>query len=297
MAKSNHPLARFFIPMDEARERLEWLPLQRAQRELCLRGVRDGDVCAWIDGPWPLGGAQPAVTREPYPLDFEQKKPGVALVVLERPIASKRSISVCYEELFGFREDRLDATTLFLGEVWARDVNMVPNNVAVFAAGLRVQRLALFDGMESRASIDHVLEAPLVISGFRGGIGGVTLRCQVSVGAYAGWIENLPERAARHVYDGVHQLLPFFEAHGVATSELEDGVFPWAIFEQHYKNRAFPRSFVLPTQPPFRSDADRPKAPRKKASTEKKPAPAKTMKSAPTRKKHATPKKAASRRS
>lgn len=259
MESSDHPLARFFIPMAEARERISWVPFPRTQRDLCFRGVQEHDVCAWIDEPWPIHGASPPIEREAYPVDFQQTRPGVGLVVIEKPIATKHSISICYDELFGFHEDRVDATVLFLGEVWARDVNVVPNNIAIFAAGLRVQRIALFDGLESRTSVGHVLEAPLVVSAFRGGVGDVTPKCSVSVGAYTGWIGNLPEHSAGKSFDAVHEMLPFFEKHGVATTELEDGVFPWRIFETHYKNAAFPRSFTLPKLPPFRTQGPPPK--------------------------------------
>ncbi len=191
--------------------------------------LRRGEGALWVKGAW-------KPPRKPV-ADLSR----VALIVFEDPVATDRSLVLRQDELAGGFAARDEVGLIFLGAVRARDVVSVPGVIALFTAGLHVDRVGVFDGDDGHVQIAKYLRAPLVVSGLSGGGALLTKGTEVRLNAYAGHIAKLPRGSGRRARS-LAELFPFMAARAEDFS-------PWEIFITSYVNKSFPRSFVVPPIP------------------------------------------------
>lgn len=215
----------------EAKARIAERGLARAFHRLALHALRRDATVLWCDGAW----ARPRKAPLPDLAD-------VALIVVDGPLRTKGGLSLRYDDLAGGGfVARDDTAFLFLGEVRAQDVFTVPGVLALFPAGVTVERLASFEGADGHVLIAHHLHAPIVVSGVSGSGATLVKDTQVRIGAYARHIFGLAKKATRS-FDELAELLPFL------ADEVDD-VDAWELLEG-LKGRKLPKSFALPACPP-----------------------------------------------
>jgi hypothetical protein len=236
-------LAPFLVSVADARARLGDAALATEQRTLALHALRrsDGQHVLWIDQAW-TPGKRPARSRKTArPKGPIADRVSVAMIVFEQAIAHPGSLSLRYEALTGYSEARNTSALLFLGEVCTRDICLVPETLAVFAAGLRVERLAIFDGADAMASVAGHLHAPLVYSSNGGGLS-LTTDCAANVAHLTGYVRRrLP---GARVHRSLRAMLPFLTDEDEARIDDED---VWALFEDELTEAARWKGFVVPS--------------------------------------------------
>lgn len=181
----------------------------------------------WCAGAW---------ARPKTPPCSDAELADVALIVIDGPLVTKKSLSLRYEDFTGSGfVARDDAGFLVLGELRARDLFSVPDALALFPEGITVERIASFEGADSLVQVAHHLHAPVVISGLGSSGGQVSPGTEVRIGAYARHLGGLPAKSAKR-FETLEELLPFLE---------DDGDDDWARVES-LKDEALPASFKLP---------------------------------------------------
>ena len=269
VAKVKHPLAKNLVSIREAADRLKASGLSKRDLELATHPFRfelrpdsqrePQDKAVWIDEPWTKLGLEAVPAKRGVKRKAAKHGDlGVGLVVFTKPVVTKYALSMRYEDLLGYRNDRDEKAVVFLGPVHARDVNLVPGVIAVFAGGLTVDRIAVFDGADSHARICHHLHAPLVISGVSEGGAQLAKDCNVRIGAYAGHIGGMPKGYAVRSTPSVAKLLPFSTEIDFDREMIDEDADAWELYETVFKDREFPSDFKLPR--PAKTGAAKPAA-------------------------------------
>jgi hypothetical protein len=236
-------LAPFVVSVADARARLGDAALAPEQRTLALHALRrsEGQHVLWIDQAWTPGKRPAPSRRTARPKGPLADSVSVAMIVFEQPLAHPGSLSLRYEALTGYSEDRNTSALVFLGEVCTRDICLVPETLAVFAAGLRVERLAIFDGADAMASVAGHLHAPLAYSSNGGGLS-LTTDCAANVAHLTGYVKRrLP---GARVHRSLRAMLPFLTDEDEARIDDED---VWALFEDELTEAARWKGFVVPS--------------------------------------------------
>jgi hypothetical protein len=218
----------------ETKARLKTHPLPAPFPRLVAHALRRDEAVLWCDGPW----------ARPKKMPIDPAK--VALIVIDGPLATKKGLSLRYEDILGSGfVPRDDQSFLFLGEVEAHDIFAVPEVLALFPRGLAVERIASLESPDGGIFIADHFHAPLVVSGVSDSGASIAKGTELRIGAYARYLSGVPKREAKS-FDTLEELLPFL-------ADGEDDT--WAILEE-LKNKKFPKAFVVPTLPrPTRTGA------------------------------------------
>ncbi|NOJ80395.1 BRCT domain-containing protein [Myxococcus xanthus] len=209
-----------FLTVGEALDRLAGLNLPRPARA-ALKGA-------------PLGRTDPALWVA-KPSRVTCPSPGPALVVVSGTVTTTRAVVLRTRDIFGFDAARDGIVYVFLGPVRARDVCVVPDTLAIFAGGLRADRVACFDAPDAHTFVAKSLAAPYVVSRTSGGGVDVESGAKVRIGACAGKVAGLPRDVKPKKHASLGAMLPF-----LGDDERED---PWErVVDFAASGRAFPKT-------------------------------------------------------
>ncbi|RLB47505.1 MAG: hypothetical protein DRJ42_25275 [Deltaproteobacteria bacterium] len=202
----------FEVEWPEALARLKKARLPRVSlRAIEHYAKRHADSAVlWIDQPWADVDYEALAANRP-----------VGLAVFAAPVECDGPMTLSAEELVGDTKMQDDRAFVFLDEVRAEALTTLPDTLAVFAGGLKVESAACFSASDASAFIASHLVAPCVVSGNSDGGASVLGKANVDVDVVVGSIEG-----------GLRTLktLSLNDAYRRWSAELEDGTRIWELF-------------------------------------------------------------------